>query len=117
MGFLPLIERSGLELSSELMLRGGRLKTNPKQEKYMGEEIALGQREIEVVEGGELVNFSPEELALLESSQVSPQELVEFVRTSGKQTINAALGGVVTAKAGAGQERNEPFTPSESKQD
>jgi len=77
----------------------------------MSEELALGQRE--VVEG-----FVPteEESKLLADNGMTLEEVVEFVKTSGVQTLNAAIGGVAVLKAGQGQERNEPFTGSSSEQ-
>ena len=73
----------------------------------MSEELALGQREVpEVSEGFE---FSADELTLITANNSTPEEVLEFVRTSGVQTLNAALGGIAEAKAGSGQERNEPF--------
>ncbi len=79
----------------------------------MSEEVlALGQREIEA-DGAEF-SLTAEELALLETNGVTVDELREFVRTSGKQTINAAIGGVSMLKKGEGQDRSEPFTPAET---
>lgn len=71
------------------------------------EELALGQRE--VVEG---IEFTAEELSLMTTNGVTADEVKEFVRTSGKQTINTAIPGLKMVKAGQGQERNEPFVPT-----
>lgn len=78
----------------------------------MSDELALGQREV-VADGTHL--FTEEEVALMAANGTSPDEVLEFVRTSGTQTLNAAIGGVVAIKAGAGQERNEPFSDDASK--
>lgn len=70
-------------------------------------ELALGQREV-VADGTHL--FTEEEVALMSQNGTSPDEVLEFVRTSGVQTLNAAIGGIVEVKKGEGQERNEPFS-------
>lgn len=71
----------------------------------MSEEVlALGQREVS--EGTE---FTAEELSLIEAQGTTPEAVLEFVRTSGVQTLNAALGGIATLGAEQGQERNEKF--------
>lgn len=76
----------------------------------MEQELALGQREITP---GVQEPFSSEELDLVAQNGSSVMEIEEFVRTSGKQTINAALSGIAGSKAGKGQERNEPFQSQE----
>lgn len=70
------------------------------------QELALGQREITP---GVQEPFSSEELDLLAQNGSSVMEVEEFVRTSGKQTINAALSGIAGKKDGHGQDRNEKF--------
>lgn len=70
------------------------------------QEIALGQREINP---GVQEPFSAEELDLIAANGSSVEEIEEFVRTSGKLTINGALGGIASKKSGHGQDRNEKF--------
>jgi hypothetical protein len=71
----------------------------------MAEVLALGQREVELG-----MEYTAEEAALMRQNGVLPREVEEFVRTSGKQTINAAIAGIMNLKSGrAGQVRNEPF--------
>lgn len=72
----------------------------------MSEELALGQREV-VADGTHL--FTKEEVKLMADNDTRPDEVLEFVRTSGIQTLNTAIGGVQALKKGEGQERNEPF--------
>lgn len=77
----------------------------------MGEEqLALGQREV-VADGTHL--FTEEEVKLMADAGTSPDEVLEFVKTSGVQTLNAAIGGVQALKKNEGQERNEPFQSQE----
>jgi len=71
------------------------------------EHPSLGQREI--VEG---IEFTTEELNLIKQNGCTPEELITFVKNSSVQTITSAIGGVITIKAGRGQERNEPFRPA-----
>lgn len=59
----------------------------------------------------ETMEFSQEELALMASSGVTGDEVREFVRTSGEQSLESAIGGIQMLRNGQGQERNEPFSP------
>lgn len=54
-------------------------------------------------------NFNEEELSLMVANNVSQEELREFLRTSGPQNLDAAIGGILMLRNGQGQERNEPF--------
>lgn len=56
-----------------------------------------------------VVDFTQEEIALLASNGVTGDEVREFLRTSGPQTLEAAIGGIQLLRSGQGQERNEPF--------
>jgi len=56
-------------------------------------------------------NFTDEELALMASNGVTGDQVREFIRTSGPQTLETAIGGIHTVQEGRGQERNEPFAP------
>lgn len=72
----------------------------------MSQELPLGQREV----GNAMpIDFTADELDLLKANNVTPEEVSEFVRTSGPQSIDAAIGGVTILKSGQGQVRNEPF--------
>jgi hypothetical protein len=63
------------------------------------EELALGQRELEV--GGSFVP-TEDEAKLLETNNVSAVAVQSFVDASGeKQTINAAIGGLATKSSQA----------------
>lgn len=55
--------------------------------------------------------FTDEELALMASNGVTGDQVREFIRTSGPQTLETAIGGIHTIQEGRGQERNEPFSP------
>jgi len=59
----------------------------------------------------EVTEFTQEELALMASSGVTGDEVREFIRTSGPQTLEAAIGGIDVIRKEQGQERNEPFAP------
>jgi len=74
----------------------------------MSEEVlALGQREID----GTTVEFSPEEVALANTNGFTVEELTAYEKAKGgKETINAAIGGLRSLRNGYGQERNEPFS-------
>ena len=57
--------------------------------------------------------FNDEELALMASNGVVGNEVREFIRTSGPQSVETAIGGIVMLRNGQGQERNEPFAPAD----
>lgn len=70
------------------------------------EELALGQRELEV--GGTFVP-TEEEAKLLEANNVSAVAVQSFVDASGaKQTINAAIGGLALTHKPEQAEASEP---------
>lgn len=79
----------------------------------MSEELALGQRELEP--NGTFVP-TEEEKALLDTNNLSPQAVQSFVDISGKQTINAAIGGLKQKLANdeAGKETAIPPKPEEA---
>ncbi|OGJ56791.1 hypothetical protein A2635_01060 [Candidatus Peribacteria bacterium RIFCSPHIGHO2_01_FULL_51_9] len=54
--------------------------------------------------------FSQEELDLLKSNGVTPEE-ADKVLTMFPQSLESALGYLAGLKKGQGQERTEPFTP------
>lgn len=56
------------------------------------EVLALGQREIDATTG--ITSFSDEELKLVSDSGLTVDKLIGFVTETGRQTINAAIGGV-----------------------
>jgi len=55
--------------------------------------------------------FNEEEIAMMASNGVTGDEVREFLRTSGPQTLGAAIGGIDILRKEQGQERNEPFAP------
>jgi hypothetical protein len=57
----------------------------------------------------DVAEFDQEEVALMASNGVVGDEVREFIRTSGPQTMEAAIGGIQLLRKGQGQERNEPF--------
>jgi hypothetical protein len=81
--------------------------------KHMSDELALGQRELEV---GGTFEPTPDEQTLLDSNNMTALAVQAFVNESGKQTINAAIGGLATkiAQAVAGAESAEVPTPEPS---
>jgi len=56
------------------------------------EVLALGQREIDATTG--ITSFSDEELKLVSDAGLTVDKLIGFVTETGRQTINAAIGGV-----------------------
>lgn len=60
----------------------------------MNEELALGQRELTAETLPE--SFTPEEAELCKTNGYTPEDVLQFVKESGTQTINAAIGGMKT---------------------
>lgn len=72
-------------------LSGGERLFIPKHT-HMSDELALGQREVEVS-----TEFTPEEINLIEANELtlaSVRSLLGF--TNAKMTLNALIGGVKT---------------------
>lgn len=76
----------------------------------MSEVLAFGEREIEP--NGTFVP-TDEEKTYLDDNNISAAALQSFVDISGKQTINAAVGGIVQKRANEakGEEVAIPPTP------
>ena len=55
------------------------------------------------------MEFSTEERDAIAAYSISVDTLREFLRTSGPQNLDVAIGGILAIKEGKGQERNEPF--------
>lgn len=59
------------------------------------------------------MEFSTEERDAIAAYSISVDTLREFLRTSGPQNLDVAIGGILAIKEGKGQERNEPFQSPE----
>lgn len=61
----------------------------------------------------DVAEFNEGEIAMMASQGVTGNEVREFIRTSGPQSMATAIGGIQMLRNGQGQERNEPFAPAD----
>lgn len=59
------------------------------------------------------MEFSTEERDELAAHGIAVDTLREFLRTSGPQNLDVAIGGIKALEEKKGQERNEPFQTQE----
>jgi hypothetical protein len=78
------------------------------------EVLAPGQ--IELTAESTVEAFRPEDVQICEVNGYTPEDVLQFVKESGSQTVNAAIGGMKTATTQAANEMVEEKLPEESQE-